>query len=197
MCTFQTCCLVVISHCDFFPACPSAPSIPALPSHTSCSLTSFCSGVVCCTDVALLKTSIQSEVKIDRCKGKVFIQLERLEVVIILSKFDFSVWQKYTLQNVFRLEWVWTFYFIRGYFFWCTSAWKYKNNVFIIIIAFYQIQDWFPVSRERFLIQHEIQCLFWECWGLQTQLSHNDWCEGPIPAMWFQDSSFCHTRQGH
>lgn len=85
-------------------SCPSAPSIPALPGHTSCSLASFCSGVVCCTDIALLKTSIQSEVKIDRCKGKVFITLEKLEVVIILTKFEFSTWQKYTLQNVFRLE---------------------------------------------------------------------------------------------
>lgn len=90
--------------CFEITACPSAPSIPALPGHTSCSLASFCSGVVCCTDVALLKSSIQSEVKIDRCKGKVFITLEKLEVVIILTKFEFSTWQKYTLQNVFRLE---------------------------------------------------------------------------------------------
>lgn len=92
------CCSATVS------ACPSAPSIPALPSHTSCSLASFCSGVVCCTDVALLKTSILTSVDIDRCKGKVFIRLEKLEVVIILTKFEFSTWQKYTLQNVFRLE---------------------------------------------------------------------------------------------
>ncbi|XP_062579219.1 uncharacterized protein LOC134241150, partial [Saccostrea cucullata] len=84
-------------------ACPTIVSVQPVPSHTSCALSSACSGIKCCTDIALLKTAVQFEVSVDRCKGKVFIMLEKLEIVIMLKDFKFSSWETYTIQNVFRL----------------------------------------------------------------------------------------------
>jgi hypothetical protein len=98
------CFCVVINYIFVFSDCPQLESLPSLPSQTSCVISASCSGVKCCTDIALLKTSIQTGVSVDKCRGKVFIQLEKLDIVLMLKDFNYSSWQTYTIQNVFRLE---------------------------------------------------------------------------------------------
>lgn len=95
---------LVFNHRGLISACPDLESILPLPSHTSCALSVSCLGVTCCTDITLLATSIQTEVIVERCRGKVYIRLEKLEIVIMLKDFEYSSWQTYTIQNVFRLE---------------------------------------------------------------------------------------------
>lgn len=94
----------VLNQQGIISACPDLESVLPLPSHTSCALSASCSGVTCCTDIALLATSVQTEVSVERCRGKVYIRLEKLEIVIMLNDFEYSSWQTYTIQNVFRLE---------------------------------------------------------------------------------------------
>lgn len=88
----------------FISECKESITVPALPAHTSCKLSSSCSSVKCCTDLHLLKTSVQTEVKVDRCRGKVFIKLEKLEMEFLLTEFEFSKWQRQSIQNVFTVE---------------------------------------------------------------------------------------------
>jgi predicted cupin superfamily sugar epimerase len=44
------------------------------------------------------------EVNVDRCRGKVFVRMEKLEIVILLTEFEFSKWHRHSIQNVFSLE---------------------------------------------------------------------------------------------
>ena len=84
--------------------CTEPISVESLPAHTVCTISKSCSGVKCCTDVNLLNTSVQTEIDVDRCRGKVFIGIEKLKVTILLTQFEFSKWHRETIQNVFSIE---------------------------------------------------------------------------------------------
>lgn len=84
--------------------CPETFSLTTLPVHTSCTLSPYCSGVTCCTDIALLGMTLQTEVKLDRCQGKLHLAIENHKMATALHQLQFSSWQMFTLRNVFRLK---------------------------------------------------------------------------------------------
>ena len=88
----------------FFSECTEAVPVKHLPPHTVCKLSKSCSAIKCCTDIGVLNTTVQTEIDVDMCRGKVFIRLEKLETMIMLTDFEFSKWQKQSIQNVFSVE---------------------------------------------------------------------------------------------
>ena len=88
----------------FFSECTEVIPVKQLPPHTACILSKSCSAIKCCTDIGVLNSTVQTEIDVDRCRGKLFIRIEKLETVIMLTDFEFSKWQKQSIQNVFSVE---------------------------------------------------------------------------------------------
>lgn len=76
-------------HC-FFSECTEVIPVKQLPPHTACKLSKSCSAIKCCTDIGVLNSTVQTEIDVDRCRGKLFIRIEKLETVIMLTDLQSS-----------------------------------------------------------------------------------------------------------
>lgn len=69
----------------------------------ACRLPEYCTGVTCCVDIPLLRTSVETFVLLDVCNYKITFGIERMIKKISLFDYNYNTWQNVTLGNVVRL----------------------------------------------------------------------------------------------
>lgn len=80
------------------------PYLPTLPSNTNCRISSSCTGISCCTDVSTIGRTLQYSIDIDACTHTLTLAIEDFRFKISLIDFKFGVEQKFTIDQVFSLE---------------------------------------------------------------------------------------------
>ncbi|XP_052067236.1 uncharacterized protein LOC127706620 [Mytilus californianus] len=84
--------------------CPLTIVKPQLQNGVTCTLTHSCTGVECCLDVELIDRSIFFKLDLDPCNHILLLSIENLSYNISLFNFDWGRDIRFSLENVFRID---------------------------------------------------------------------------------------------
>lgn len=87
-----------------FVGCDQYVSLSSIASNTTCHLFEFCTGVRCCSDLALLGRSINSWLILDHCNYKLSVGFEKFSVNVSLHTYSFGEEQTIDVNGVVRLR---------------------------------------------------------------------------------------------
>jgi hypothetical protein len=95
-----------------------------LPSSVSCSISSGCSNILCCTKMDFISRGIQTRVSLDPCDYKLTLGIETMNVTTSLLDYTWGRSETFSLQGGFKLKLVSTlihFFKLKGWGFWCLT----------------------------------------------------------------------------
>ena len=91
-------------------ACPVDLSamLPALPSNMNCHVTSSCTLIECCVDVAKFNSRpLTFYIFLDNCDWMISYGMDGFVArPLVLLEFEFDIWHEFWMKGVFRIRWV-------------------------------------------------------------------------------------------
>lgn len=81
-----------------------SPYTPTLPASTNCRISSGCTAIQCCTDLALIGRTLTYTINIEACAHTVTLQIETFQLHLSLLDFQFGEEQKFSIDQIFSIR---------------------------------------------------------------------------------------------
>ncbi|XP_053398929.1 uncharacterized protein LOC128556927 [Mercenaria mercenaria] len=84
--------------------CSASLTLPTLPENIVCHIPDYCTGIDCCVNIDMLRTTIHVKFLLDTCTYRLTIGIERFERVIILLDYDWGQTKHIYLGGALRID---------------------------------------------------------------------------------------------
>lgn len=81
-----------------------SPFLSPLANNTNCRVSSSCTDIQCCTDMAIIGRTLNYRISVDACALSLNVEIEKFKFELSLINFKFGVPQKFSIDQVFSIE---------------------------------------------------------------------------------------------